>query len=293
MSVLLFYRRVVPFCALAKIRPKLCLYSRRHFGSALAKELGKQKLSVASSSNSCRSLVRLRQFSSKTAKEASTFIRMVKYVLIASGVLFWFQVLSLVLTRHFPVVRMRPAPLPPSEEDLNKVATFYQFDLSSFKEEGNVHGYNLKAILKEVEGKHLAVSSLWAKLKSEEAFLRKFGKNVTVTGRKKPEKKESLNSEVLTKQLSQSLTDNKGRSDDPINIRDTFEISLYIDGSEASGLVTMQLKKVPNNKSDKVSWIPVSLLIETRPDSGVQICHISAPPPNGLTRFSKLFVDQQ
>ena len=105
--------------------------------------------------------------------------------------------------------------------------------------------------------------------------------------------KESFNFEVLTNQLSQSLTDDKGGSDDPINIRDTFKMSLYIDGSEASGLVTMQFKKVTNNKSHKASWVPVELLVETHPNSGVNICHISSPPPNGLTRFRKLFVDQQ
>ena len=93
---------------------------------------------------------------------------MAKYVLIVSGLLFWIEVLYLFSIRRFIVSRLQ---LPPSEDELNKVATLYQFDLSSFKEKGGVHGYNLEAILKEVKGKKLVVLAFVGETKKRRGFL--------------------------------------------------------------------------------------------------------------------------
>lgn len=252
-------------------------------------------------------LNQLRQFSSYASEKTSAFRRtrrILKWVLICSGVVFWCFAggLAFVLVRAhlrlgFPKSTTGGTTGSTSLVD-PMTAAIFQLDNKEVDRQVTEEGKHqtMKAIAEEVQQKQHAMMRLWWKLKSEEAFLRKFGKNVTITGTKVqcdiPNDDNNNNkSKVETNKGQDLLTESKDSSNVHESSRDKWRVTRYIDGTESSGLVTVEFyrRKVNNNSF----WVPVSLLVETVPSSGVKVCEISAPLPNGLTRFSRLFGDEE
>lgn len=285
MSFFLFHiSKVVSRPVLASIRPRL--YS----GNGLLRAVLTKDLVKLNSRPSSSTLVR--QFSVKTTsgKAFPRIRRILKFLFIGTGVVFWCIVGlglgsgNLKVGRHEVSNRSLVTPM---------MAAIYQFDPKDFSQdfaEGGNHQV-MKAITEEVQQKAQAMLLVWSKLKTEKAFLERFGKNVGITGCKVQYVAPSDNnkSKELTTEDSELLTEEKDSSDVHVIDKDTWKVALYIDGSESSGLVTMEFHKVNN---DETIWIPVSLLVEVLPSSGVKISDISAPLPNGLTKFTRLFSDQ-
>ena len=288
MSFFLFHPRITSLRALASIRSSL--YPRNGpLRTAVTKTLMKQN------SCSCRpsrswSLRLVRQFSSKTSGKSSpvsTAWRVLKFVFTGTGVLFWCIIVLGLGTGHLQISSDEVS----SDHDPALMAAIFQLDDKEFTRDFTEKGrpQAMREVSEEVTHKLAALSVVWSKLKSENAFLKKFGKNVNITGYKvqygsPPEKSNNSKDELLT----------NGGPEDNFNSnvlkysRDEWNVTVYIEGSESSGLVTVGFHKV--NKNSTI-WIPVSLLVETMPSSGVKVCEVSAPLPNGLTKFSRLFRD--
>ena len=274
MSFFLFHPRVLSLPALASIRSTL------KPNNGLFRAVVTKVCAISRPSSS--SVIRVRKFSSKTSGKPSPVTitwRILRFAFIGTGLLFWCIVGLALVTGRVEFHSQRP--VNPAMQ-----AAIFQLDdqeiTPSFDSE----------ISEEVRDKLNALTVIWSKLKSEEAFLKKFGKNVNITGYKVqydiPTGKNNK-TERGTNEDPELLTEDKHGSNVPKNNRDKWNVTVYIEGSESSGLVTMEFHRVNNNDT---FWVPVFLLVETMPSSGVKICEISAPLPNGLTRFSRLFNDQ-
>ena len=262
-----FYRRIGQLPALANFRARLQCPSIRPFRAVVTKEIAMQK----SRPTSLLSVVQVRKVSSGKEKQFPTFFEVLKVFLIGSGVYFWCAICYVFYTGRRGYQRLIP------NEVLFREAAIYQFDPKVFLQQGNVH--DKKATAEEVKAKQKALNSLWGKLKSEEDFRRKFGENVNITGFKIQ----------IGIPSNEAATGEVPDSEEEFNNSDTWKASLYVDGSEASGLVTMKFQSV--NK-EATSWVPVHLQVNTLPNTGVEICHLSSPLPNGLTKFTQLFRGQ-
>ena len=283
MSFSLFRKRIVPSTALCCIRSRL--HPRYGLLRAVTRQIAKQNSMPLSSL--------VRQFSSNTSRSEPLAFprtrRIVKILLIGSGVWFWCLFLYNLWSDRLRIGRQRFHPLMSP-----MVAAIFQFDPNDLSEESSLEV--VRTVMEEIQQKNLAMNLVWRKLKSEEAFLKRFGKNVNVTGYKvqfdsandynnNHHKSEAVTSEKWPELMEEGKESSNVRE----NNRDTWKVSLYIVGSESSGLVTMEFQKV--NSDDKIAWIPVHLLFEAFPSSGVKLCDVSAPLPNGVTRFTRLFSD--
>jgi len=185
---------------------------------------------------------------------------------LATGLVFWASIgfrTALYATGGLEINNPQLAPI---------YAAVFQVDSKDFAQGGSA----MKEVIEEMTLKRFAVGTVWDRLRNDEAFRRKFGENVLICGYKVNQTDpRGVDSPEL-------FTDYKERNSD------RWKVCLYVDGSNSSGLVTMVFHKV---NTDNIKWIPVSLLIETLPNSGVKISNISAPLPNGISKFTRLFKD--
>lgn len=138
---------------------------------------------------------------------------------------------------------------------------------------------------KEVDSKDFALNRIWEKLRQEEGITRKFGSPVHISGfrishaldRSAVQIDDSYGIETREKESTEidEGTDREKPSD-------TWKASCYIEGPKHTGILDVGFIKVNED------WIPVSLYMETLQKSGEVICNVSASPPNGLTRFTRL-----
>ena len=229
--------------------------------------------------------LQVRSLSSKASGGSRTF-KLLRFLCLAGGFVFWSCAtvsFTLYATGRLQLgLEKRPLVSP-------LMAAVFQVDPKDFAEGGSV----MKEKSEEMRQKEFAIKAAWAKLKSEEAFRRKFGENVEVSGYKyniaDPTRATYIHE---TSDDPELLAEDKNRNKVNVN-RDKWKVCLFVDGSKSSGLVTMVFHKVHVNTDipDDMSWVPVSLLVETLPSSGVKICDISAPLPNGITKFTRLFND--
>ena len=279
MFSFVFNRRIAPLPVLTSLRASH-RPSIRPFRAVVTRELTKQNLRPTTLS----SAVQVRKASSDVASKFPTLFQGLKVFFIGSGIWFWCRVCYELYTRRGR--QQREFVIAAAIRSLYRNAAIFQFDPKVFLQQGNDDNKN--ELSKELEAKRKAVESLWEKLRSEEDFLRKFGENVNVTGFKVqfPNKSEEPNSEdpVISKEEKDEVA--TGRVTDNGSNSGTWELSLYIDGSKSSGLVTMKFQRVKNKE---ILWVPVDLQVNAFPNSGVEICHLSSPLPNGLANFTRLF----
>lgn len=213
--------------------------------------------------------MRTRKLSSK-ASRGSRILKLLKFLCLATGLAFWASI-------GFKIALYATGGLKVNNEQLAPIyAALFQVDSKDFAQGGSAK----KEVIEEMALKHVAMWTVWDKLSNDEAFRRKFGEDVLIGGYKVNQTDPNGADEALDS--SELFTDDKERSSD------RWKVCLYIDGCNSSGLVTVVFHKV---YTDNIKWIPVSLLIETLPNSGVKICEISAPLPNGITKFTRLFND--
>ncbi|XP_078361128.1 uncharacterized protein LOC144645423 [Oculina patagonica] len=280
MACFLFHPRVVSLTALTSIRSKFC--------SNLIPKYGVTRAIVTKAKDNSQlqftrwpASVQVRLLSSKASGRSRTF-KVFKYLCLAGGFVFWSCVtvtFTLYATGRLQLGLEKTPFISP------QMATVFQLDPKDLAEGGNV----MEEKSEEMRQKESAIKAAWAKLKSEEAFRRKFGENVEVSGYK-------YNIHVTeptragTSDDPELLAEEKHRNNVHVN-KDKWKVCLFVDGSKSSGLVTMVFHKINTEFQDDLNWIPVSLLVETLPSTGVKLCDISAPLPNGITKFTRLFND--
>ena len=272
MACFLFHPRVIRLSALTRGRSKFCpsLIPKALTRAIVTKAKANSRLQLSRWPGTFVSSVRIRKLSSK-ASRGSRILKILKFFYMATGLIFWTSIslsIALYATGKLRINKHNP-PLAP------RYAAVFQVDSKVFAQGGSA----MKEVMEEMTLKSFAVGTVWDKLRNDEAFKRKFGDNVLISGYKlnqtDPTGVEALDSPEL-------FTDDKERN------TDSWKVCFYIDGSNSSGLVTMVFHKV---NTDNIKWIPVSLLVETLPNSGVKICDISAPLPNGITKFTRLLSD--
>lgn len=259
MACFLFHPRVITLSALTSSRSRFCpnLIPK----CALARAIVTKADSRLQTSRWLDPIVsvRTRKLSSK-ASGGSRILKILKFLCLTTGLVFWISIgLSIAFYGTGRLKVHRNQQLAPVYN-----AALFEVDAKIFAYWQKQGGSAMKEVIEEMRVKHLALGAVWEKLWNDGAFQRRFGQNVSISGYK-----------VL-------ITDDKERSSD------RWKVCLYIDGSNSSGLVTVVFHKA---NTDNIKWIPVSLLIETLPNSGVKICDISAPLPNGITKFTRLFND--
>ena len=264
MACFLFHPRVITLGALTSrfcpnVIPKC----------ALARAIVTKADSRLQTSRWLGTSVRTRKLSSK-ASAGSRILKILKFLCLTSGLAFWVSIglgTAFYATGRLKFNNQQLAPI---------YAALFEVDSKDFAQGGSA----MKEVIEEMTLKRLAMGAVWDKLRNDEAFRRKFGENVLISGYKVNRTDPSGADEALDS--SELFTDDKERSSE------RWKVCLYIDGSNSSGLVTVVFHKL---NTDNMKWIPVSLLIETLPNSGVKICDISAPLPNGITKFTRLFND--
>lgn len=267
MACFLFHSRVICLSALTSSRSRFCpnLVPKCALARAIATKAN-SRLQISRWPVTFVS-VRTRKLSSK-ASWGSRLLKILKFLCLATGLGFWASI-------GYRIVSYATGKLQVSPQLAPIYAAVFQVDSKDFAQGGSA----MKEVIEEMTLKRFAMGIVWEKLRNDEAFRRKFGENVLISGYKvnqtDPTGAEALDSSDL-------FTDDKERNSD------RWKVCLYVDGSNSSGLVTVVFHKVNTNK---MKWIPVSLLIETLPNSGVKICDISAPLPNGITKFTRLFND--
>lgn len=130
---------------------------------------------------------------------------------------------------------------------------------------------------KEVDSKDFALHKIWEKLRSEEGVTRKFGSPVHISGFR-------VSHALDRSTVEDSNFKDKGstKSADETKENGAWNASCYIEGPKHTGILDVGFTKVNEE------WIPVSLHLETLQKSGEVVCNVSASPPNGLTRFTRL-----
>lgn len=271
MACFLFHPRIVSLTALTSSRSRFCpeWVPKCALTRAIVTQ-AKANLQFSRWPGAFQS-VRTRKLSSKTSGR-SGILKILKFLCLATGLVFWTSIgLRLVLhaTGRLQVQNPRLGP---------RHAAVFQVDSKDFAQGGSA----MKEVLEEMRQKTFALGAVWDKLKNDEAFRRQFGENALISGYKiKPtESTDPIGFKTLDSQ--ELFPDDKERNSDE------WKVCFYVDGSNSCGLVTMVFHKL---NTDNIKWIPVSLLIETLPNSGVKICDISASLPNGITKFTRLFND--
>lgn len=285
MACFLFHPRVVSLTKLTSIRSK--------FGPHLFPKCGLTRAIVTKAKDdpklqfitrwpaSSFVSVRVRSLSSKASGRSRTY-KILRFLFLAGGLVFWsFSAITFMLyaTGRLQLGMEKTPFISP------QMAAVFQLDPKDFAKGERA----MEEKSEEMRQKEFAIKAAWAKLKSEEAFRRKFGENVEVSGYKynihvtDPFRVETHDDPEL-------LAEEKDRNNAHVN-KDKWKVCLFVDGAKSSGLVTMVFHKVNTDFPDDLNWIPVSLLVETLPSSGVKICDISAPLPNGITKFTRLFND--
>lgn len=273
MACFLFHPRVVSLTALTSSRSRFCsnLISKCALTRAIGtKAKANSRLQFSRWPGTFVS-VRTRRLSSKASGRSRIF-KLLKFLCLAGGLVFWSSIglrIALYAAGRPQMPYFKTPQLSPI------LAAVYQVDSEDFAQGGSV----MKEVIEEIRQKSFAIGTVWDKLKNDEAFRRKFGENVLISGYRV---NQTDPTEVETLDSPELLTDDKERNSD------RWKVCLYVDGSKSSGLVAIVFHKV---NTDDIKWIPVSLLIETLPSSGVKICDISAPLPNGITKFTRLFND--
>lgn len=266
MACFLFHPRVISLSAPTSSRPRFCptLILKCALARAIVTKAN-SRLQISRWPGSTFALVRTRKLSSK-ASGGSRILKILKFLCLATGLVFWASIgfrTALYATGGLEINNPQLAPI---------YAAVFQVDSKDFAQGGSA----MKEVIEEMTLKRFAVGTVWDRLRNDEAFRRKFGENVLICGYKVNQTDpRGVDSPEL-------FTDYKERNSD------RWKVCLYVDGSNSSGLVTMVFHKV---NTDNIKWIPVSLLIETLPNSGVKICDISAPLPNGISKFTRLFKD--
>ena len=270
MACFLFHPRVISLSALTSSRSRFCpkLAPKCALARAIVTKAN-SRLQISRWPGTCVS-VRTRKLSSK-ASWGSRLLKILKFLCLATGLGFWASI-------GFRIVSYATGKLEVNNPQLAPIyAAVFQVDSKDFAQGGSA----MKEVIEEMTLKRFAIGTVWDKLRNDETFRRKFGENVLISGYKvnqtDPTGTQALDSSDL-------FTDDKERNSD------RWKVCLYVDGSNSSGLVTVVFHKV-NTDNMKLKWIPVSLLVETLPNSGVKICNISAPLPNGITKFTRLFND--
>lgn len=271
MACFLFHPRVIRLSAPLSSRSRFCPHLIPKCALARAKVTkANSKLQILRWPGTLVS-VRTRELSTNSSKTSrgSTILKIVKFLFLAGGLVFWtligFRIASYA-TGWRKVNKPQLAPI---------YTEVFQVDPKDFAQGGSA----MKEVIGELTSKQFAIKTLWDRLRNDEAFRRKFGENVLISGYKliqrDPTGVEAVDSPEL---FTVDKESNSNR----------WKVCLHVDGSISCGLVTMVFHKV---NTDNIKWIPVSLLIETLPSSGVKVCDISAPLPNGITKFTRLFND--
>lgn len=123
---------------------------------------------------------------------------------------------------------------------------------------------------RELMAKDFAFMKIWTKLRNEDGVIQRFGKPVMLSGFHVP---------VQVAQESDQKAEISDQKEKP------WKASCYVEGPKLSGVLDVEFTWV--NKE----WIPVSLHLEGLQKSGDIVCNVSAPLPNGLTRFTRLSND--
>lgn len=276
MAFFLFYPRVVSLTALTSIRSRLYPNLIPKYGLRRAIVTNtKDNLKLRFTKWPASFASRVRLLSSSKASGRSRAIKALKFLFVAGGFVFWAWIaLSFTL---YTSGRLRLDQLP---SDIGYVADVYQLDPKG--------GSDTEEKSQEIRQKQFAMRLTLSKLKSEEAFRRKFGENVEVYACRYKFNITDPTGDETPINDPELLTEEKDRNNVHEN-RSKWKVCFFLDGSKSSGLVTMEFHKV--NTDMIINWIPVSLLVETLPSSGDKICDISAPLPNGITKFTRLFND--
>ena len=271
MACFLFHPRVISLSALTSSRSRFCpnLIPKCALARAIMTKAN-SRLQISTWPGTFVS-VRMRELSSKPSR-GFRIVKILKFLCLAGGFVFWASIgfrIALYATGGRKINNSQLAPI---------YAAVFQVDSKHFAQGGGA----TKEVIDEMTLKRFAIGTVWERIKNDEAFRRNFGENVLISGyrlnQRDPTVVEALDSPEL-------FTDGKVDKERNSN---RWKVCLYVDGSNSSGLVTMVFHKV---NTDNIKWIPVSLLIETLPNSGVKICDISAPLPNGITKFTRLFND--
>lgn len=220
----------------------------------------------------------VKEFSSKSSSMKSRILQGFRYFCLAGGVVFWSCVaVSLTLSATGLLtfgIEEETVQLKHTNPQMAKhIASMFQLyddpedllDVTTLMEDKK----------DEYALKRAAYNSTWKKLSNEEGFRTKFGDEVLVIGYNRQEVS-------LIEARDRTGKENVHKNED------RWKVCVFIVGSKVSGLVTMEFHKVTKGE---IKWVPVSLSVEEIPRSGIKICDVSAPLPNGVSKFTRFMND--
>ena len=204
--------------------------------------------------------------------------RIIRVVFVITGGLVWTAPVLLYASIATGIVQVdvEERELQGTGDDLtSRILSFYNIPKS---DEGS-HS-------KEVDSKDFALHRIWEKLRQEEGITRKFGSPVHISGFRISHALDKSAIQIADN-CSNTTTENESTESiaEGTNVtktNNTWNASCYIEGPKHTGILDVGFTKVNED------WIPVSLYLETLQKSGEVICNVSALPPNGLTRFTRL-----
>ena len=210
-----------------------------------------------------------RQLSSKALGKSTTW-RVLRVLFIATGVAFWAIGGVILVARKTGLMKVLPHPLIDSIRSKvfqQRFAAIYQFDPTEFFEQEAQPLSNARWM--DIHFKNEALRIVLQKVHSEDAFVEIFGHPVVSFPCRSHGRVASGNTELA--------------SGDHTSSEDVWKAWYYLDGPKSSGLLTLEFQKSKNR------WIPVSLQLETIAAHSIEmISNVSAPLPNGLTKFTHL-----
>lgn len=223
-------------------------------------------------------LSNVKGFSSKSSSIKSRMLKGFRYLCLAGGVVFWSCVaVSLTLSATGLLtfgIEEETVEVKHSNPHMAKhIASMFQ--LCDDPEDLSDSLALMEEKRDEYALKRAAYNSTWKRLSNEEGFRTKFGEEVLVIGYNRQEIS-------LIEARDGTEKGNIHRNEDK------WKVCVFIVGSKLSGLVTMEFHKVTKGE---IKWIPVSLSVEEIPRSGIKICDISAPLPNGVSKFTRFMND--
>ena len=213
-------------------------------------------------------------YSTQTDKFSSRLWRVLKGILTFTGGVFWVVPVFLYGGYLAGLVQVdveeRDQMHFQQEEAIGGVSEFRNGLLSFYNIRKEA---DKEALSTEVHGKDYAFMKLWTKLRNEEGILKRFGEPVRLSAFHVPDK--------ILREVSTGMSETpKSRTAEKL-----WKACCYVEGPRLKGLLEVEFSLVNSE------WIPVSLQLEGLQKSGDVICNVSAPLPNGLTRFTRLSND--
>ena len=284
MACFLFHPRVASLTALPSIRSRIgpdLISKYRLARTIVTKTKGNSKPLFARWPPPLTSVPNVRWVSSKASGRSRT-LKALRVLCLAGGFVFWssFGVCFVLCATGLLELGYEKRTIQSQQDQSLKshVALATLFQLHQDSDDSSEAKQLMENKADEYRLKRAAYMSAWAKLKNDEGFRRKFGEKVLAMGYNRQE--------ILLINARDNL---EGSEEDSFRKdEDRWKVCLFVVGSKLSGLVTIEFHKVTKGE---IKWIPVSLLVEEIPRYGIKICDISAPLPNGISKFTRLMND--